>query len=175
MWETTCSFQIRSKITNHFRNSRLRTQPINSRIIIRRERKSRSKIKFLTSGDHGLDAEVLWHLDRDLGGLQGKLSGRHNDHALDDVLGGVDLLQAGNRVRSSLSGSVLCSRQNVPEIGFQGDIPTKSGSNSPSWEGDRNARFLDWAWLLPTFLKNTLASEAITYQSYCYMIMISCS
>ena len=94
---------------------------------------------------------------------------------LNYVLGGVDLLQAGNRVRSSLSGSVLCSRQNVPEIGFQGDIPTKSGSNSPSWEGDRNARFLDWAWLLPTFLKNTLESEAITYQSYCYMKMISCS
>ena len=81
--------------------------------------------QILTGGDHGLDAQVLRHLDRDLGGLQGKLSGRHNDHALDDVLGGVDLLQAGNRVCSSLSGSVLCSRQNVPEIGFQGDILTQ--------------------------------------------------
>ena len=88
----------------------------------------------LTGGDHGLDAQVLRHLDRDLGGLQRQLSRRHNNHALrmqlkvwaasslklkfhlNYVLGGIDLLQAGNSVRSSLSGSVLCSRQDIPEL-----------------------------------------------------------
>ena len=113
----------------------------------------------LTGGDHGLDAQVLRHLNRDLGGLQCQLSSRHNNHALkiqftynmifwrrgwwkwskidsrswiiscgsfhlDDVLGGVDLLKAGNSVRSSLSGSVLCSCQYVPDFRCQGEIRT---------------------------------------------------
>ena len=114
----------------------------------------------LTGGDHGLDAQVLRHLNRDLGGLQCQLSSRHNNHALkiqftynmifwrrgwwkwskidsrswiiscgsfhlDDVLGGVDLLKAGNSVRSSLSGSVLCSCQYVPDFRCQGEIRTR--------------------------------------------------
>ena len=74
---------------------------------------------------------------------------------LNYVLGGVDLLQAGNSVRSSLSGSVLCSRQNISEFLSVTSLRKESVGNSPSREGDRDAGLLDWAGLLPPFLENT--------------------
>lgn len=63
----------------------------------------------------------------ELAGLQGELTSWNEDEALDGVLGGVDLLDEWNRVRTSLTGSVLGSSNDVL-----------------SFESDGDAVFLNW-------------------------------
>ena len=67
----------------------------------------------LTCGHHDADAEVFTQLDGDLRGLEGELPGGHHHHALDHVLGHINLLQQGNAVGSSLSGSILSAGEDV--------------------------------------------------------------
>ena len=60
LFRTTCRFSDKIKDYKSFREfSKERTQPINSRNVIRKKVKVLKKLKSLTGGDHGLDAQVL--------------------------------------------------------------------------------------------------------------------
>ena len=77
---TASIVQIRSKITNHSRNSLIRELDQSILGMSSETNPYMDQDEKLTGGDHGLDAQVLRHLDRDLGGLQRQLSSRHNNH-----------------------------------------------------------------------------------------------